>query len=161
MGVFIALSPINGHTEPMYEIPIGAWANVRTGVWKNPRGKWAIDPEVERKTVGILNAAEFRGFWIDWNDNVVRLGHEAQRHPFLMYQIVEPFKINFIGIRSNTPGTWIVDKPRNIWIDATDGSIPEGALVGGADRGAHVYVGRANYEGQLVPGFWTLFFVVL
>lgn len=38
-----------------------------------------------------------------------------------------------------------------MWIDASNGEIPSGAVQGGADD-EPLYVGRANHEDEVLPG---------
>jgi len=38
------------------------------------------------------------------------------------------------------------------WVAQTGGAIPDGALVGGSDNGADLYVARSEHEGAIVPG---------
>ncbi|XP_076314669.1 natterin-4-like [Tachypleus tridentatus] len=38
------------------------------------------------------------------------------------------------------------------WMDGQAGHVPYGAVQGGEDSGEPIYVGRANHEGDVVPG---------
>lgn len=62
----LALTTGDAESEPMLEIFIGGWKNTKSVIRKN-RAK----PDVcEVETPDILNAGEFRGFWIKWLDDV-------------------------------------------------------------------------------------------
>ncbi|XP_071448076.1 epidermal growth factor receptor-like [Hetaerina americana] len=41
---------------------------------------------------------------------------------------------------------------QNTWVQATNGAIPVGGLLGGTDPKCMLYVGRAWHEGELLPG---------
>lgn len=62
----IALTTNPEESDPMLEVFIGGWKNTKSVIRKN-----RTKPDVaEVETPDILNAGEFRGFWIRWQDNV-------------------------------------------------------------------------------------------
>lgn len=63
----IALTSAPADGEPIVEIFIGGWGNTKSVIRRNKQ-----KPErAETETPDILNAGEFRGFWIRWTvDNV-------------------------------------------------------------------------------------------
>lgn len=86
------------------------------GIWKySPNNSNSLSAVVEQIADGIVDGNEFRCFWIEWNDGIVRVGHEGQKFSFLMYHI-EPFEINFHGIRTHPPGNWFIYKTTHIWV---------------------------------------------
>ncbi|XP_064473156.1 natterin-3-like isoform X2 [Ornithodoros turicata] len=38
------------------------------------------------------------------------------------------------------------------WVDCSDGKVPEDAVAGGKDSGETLFVGRAEHEGDALPG---------
>jgi Farnesoic acid 0-methyl transferase len=103
----IALTSGPMEADPMLEVFIGGWKNQRSIIRKN-----RTKPDVaENETPDVLDAGEFRGFWIKWMDNVVTVGKEGEAAAFLSYQMDEPFPIAFIGLCTGwgACGTWIVE----------------------------------------------------
>ena len=55
-------------TDPITEVFIGGWGNTKSVIRRNK-----TKPEkAEEDTPQILDAGEFRGFWIRWNDGVIK-----------------------------------------------------------------------------------------
>lgn len=78
----------------MLEVFLGGWGNEKSVIRKN-RSK----PEVaEEATPGILNASQFKGFWIRWTDNVITVGREGEAAAFLSYNNNEAFPVRFVGV---------------------------------------------------------------
>lgn len=62
----LALVTEQSDAAPILEVFIGGWKNTKSVIRKNK-----TQPEVaEMPTPDILNAGEFRSFWIRWADNV-------------------------------------------------------------------------------------------
>ncbi|XP_055635915.1 uncharacterized protein LOC129775323 isoform X2 [Toxorhynchites rutilus septentrionalis] len=158
----LALTTDAAESDQMLEVFIGGWKNTKSVIRKN-RAK----PDVcEVETPDILNAGEFRGFWIKWHDDVITVGMEGAAAAFLSYENSDPFPINYIGVCTGwgATGSWIMlkneEKPSApiltstnaaCWIPASNGEIPPNAVVGGSD-GEELYIGRARHEGAVIPG---------
>ncbi len=83
----------------------GSYNNERNGI-RNDGSK----PDVSRyDEKNILNANEYRNFWVRWDNNLIRVGKEGNKDPFLSYQMETVFTLNYIGIRTAWGGTgdWI------------------------------------------------------
>lgn len=166
----IALSNGPHESDAMYEIFLGGWSNSKSVIRKN-RTKPDV---VEVDTPGILNAGEFRGFWIRWYDNVITIGREGEAAAFMSYDDPALFPINFIGLCTGwgASGTWILDDSQcptgmatnqpgwapvqpgagpGCWVPASGGNVPPGSMEGGFD-GEQLYIARGRHEGALVPG---------
>lgn len=91
----------------MIEVFIGGWKNTKSVIRKN-RSK----PDVaEFESGDLLDAGEFRGFWIKWTENVITVGKEGEAAAFLSYENTESFPINFVGICSGwgASASWIIE----------------------------------------------------
>ena len=78
----------------MLEVFLGGWSNSKSIIRRN-----RSSPDVvEQPTPQILNAGEFRGFWIRWSNNVLTVGRDRDTNAFMSYNISEPFPINFVGV---------------------------------------------------------------
>lgn len=160
----IALTSLEAESDPMIEIFLGGWSNSKSVIRKN-----RTKPEVtEANTPAILDAGEFRGFWIRWTDNIILVGHEGEAASFLTYENTEAYPINYVGFCTGwgASGSWIVEAPvlvpemssrmvssgeAGVWVAGSGNTIPEGAMPGGED-GELLFVGRAQHEGALIPG---------
>uniref|UniRef100_A0A182JIQ8 Farnesoic acid O-methyl transferase domain-containing protein n=1 Tax=Anopheles atroparvus TaxID=41427 RepID=A0A182JIQ8_ANOAO len=163
----IALTTNPEESDPMLEVFIGGWKNTKSVIRKN-----RTKPDVaEVDTPDILNAGEFRGFWIRWLDNVITVGNEGAAAAFLSYENPDPFPINCIGVCTGwgATGSWLIEPPAEqstpsaptaaalssggaaCWVAAANGEIPPNAVVGGSD-GEEQYIGRAQHEGGIIPG---------
>ncbi|XP_049534383.1 C3 and PZP-like alpha-2-macroglobulin domain-containing protein 8 isoform X1 [Anopheles darlingi] len=159
----IALTSGPEESDPMLEVFIGGWKNTKSVIRKN-----RTKPDVaEVETPDILNAGEFRGFWIRWLDNVITVGHEGAAAAFLSYENPEPFPIKCVGVCTGwgAAGSWLIEPAKEeaaptasaltgtvaCWIPVSNGEIPPNAVVGGSD-GEDLYIGRAQHEGALIPG---------
>ncbi|XP_026474975.1 uncharacterized protein LOC113378634 isoform X1 [Ctenocephalides felis] len=158
----IALTTGSAESEPMYEVFIGGWGNTKSVIRRN-----RTKPEVaETDTPDILNAGEFRGFWIRWQSGVVTVGREGEAAAFLTYEDPEPFNITHYGvctgwgatgswkIEGAPAGGWVTPSAGGsaCWVDASNGEVPPNALSGGKDGDEELFVGRARHEGALLPG---------
>uniref|UniRef100_A0A182WQL7 Farnesoic acid O-methyl transferase domain-containing protein n=1 Tax=Anopheles minimus TaxID=112268 RepID=A0A182WQL7_9DIPT len=164
----IALTTNPQESDPMLEVFIGGWKNTKSVIRKN-----RTKPDVtELETPDILNAGEFRGFWIRWQDNVITVGNEGSAAAFLSYENPEPFPINSVGFCTGwgATGSWLIEPASEqaspsaptaaalrgsggaaCWVAAANGEIPPNAVVGGTD-GEDMYIGRAQHEGGIIPG---------
>ncbi|XP_025829408.1 C3 and PZP-like alpha-2-macroglobulin domain-containing protein 8 [Agrilus planipennis] len=155
----IALTTEAAETDPMYEVFIGGWGNSKSIIRKN-RSK----PDVaEVPTPGILNAGEFRGFWVRWRNGTISVGNEGESQPFLSWTDSENIPISYVGICTGwgASGKWIIEEStpnsstlssKMCWIPASGGNVPPRAFVGGEDNGEPQYVIRANFQGGIIPG---------
>ncbi|CAH2102819.1 unnamed protein product [Euphydryas editha] len=94
-------------SDPMYEVFIGGWGNTKSVIRRN-RTK---PDKVEIETPGILNAGEFRGFWVRWDSGIVSAGREGESIPFISWSDPEPFPIAFVGVCTGwgATGTWKIE----------------------------------------------------
>ncbi|XP_055600612.1 uncharacterized protein LOC129749614 isoform X1 [Uranotaenia lowii] len=165
----LALTTGPEESDPMLEVFIGGWKNSKSVIRKN-----RTKPDVaEVDTPDVLNAGEFRGFWVKWFDDnkVITVGMEGAAAAFLSYENPEPFPINFVGVCTGwgACGSWIIEQNESApsapaaalvsggaacWVPAANGEIPPGAVVGGSDGGSDepIYIGRAQHEGAIIPG---------
>ncbi|KAK0072402.1 hypothetical protein PV325_011412, partial [Microctonus aethiopoides] len=122
------------------------------------------------ETPGILNADEFRGFWIRWNGDALTVGKEGEQVPILDVHDADIYGIRYFGLCTGwgASGEWLVEDsnvqpsaPADLmqrsggsvcWCDATGGNLPSGAVAGGEDIDEPLYIGRANHGGALIPG---------
>ncbi|KAH8413837.1 hypothetical protein KR222_009131, partial [Zaprionus bogoriensis] len=103
----LALSSSPQAGTPLYEIFLGGWENTKSVIRKDGQ-----KPEVaEVPTPDILNAGEFRGFWVRWYDNVITVGREGEAAAFLSYDAGVLFPVNFVGICTGwgASGNWLID----------------------------------------------------
>ena len=166
----LALTSTPTEAEPMYEIFIGGWDNSKSVIRKN-RQKPDV---VEVPTPGILNAGEFRGFWIRWYDNVITVGREGEAAAFMSYDAGHLYAINYVGICTGwgACGTWLLEESQvtpsapaamgfsapptgsgpGCWVPASNGQVPPSSMEGGVDGVEQLYIARARHEGDLIPG---------
>lgn len=158
----VALTTSAAEVDPMYEIFIGGWGNTKSVIRKN-----RTKPDVaEVPTPNILNAGEFRGFWVKWNNGTISVGREGEFQPFINWTDSEIVPISYIGVCTGwgATGSWIIEQARDqpqggggvassvCWVAASGGNVPPRAFPGGEDQGEPIYIIRANYEGGLIPG---------
>ncbi|XP_037806146.1 C3 and PZP-like alpha-2-macroglobulin domain-containing protein 8 [Lucilia sericata] len=162
----LALTSQPAEADPMYEIFLGGWSNSKSVIRKN-RQKPDV---VEVATEGIVNAGEFRGFWIRWYDNVITVGREGEAAAFMSYEDPGLFPVNFVGVCTGwgASGNWLIDEPApsapamgfsaptgsgpGCWVPAANGEIPPNSMEGGFDGSEQLYIARARHEGDLIPG---------
>ncbi|XP_046959401.1 uncharacterized protein LOC124529628 isoform X1 [Vanessa cardui] len=103
----VALTMGPQESDPMYEVFIGGWGNTKSVIRRN-RTK---PDKVEIETPGILNAGEFRGFWVRWDSGIVSAGREGESIPFISWSDPEPFPIGFVGVCTGwgASGTWKIE----------------------------------------------------
>ncbi|XP_008546651.1 uncharacterized protein LOC103570631 isoform X1 [Microplitis demolitor] len=169
--IALTAGPFEG--EPMFEVFIGGWSNSKSVIRKN-RSK----PDItEAETPGILDANEFRGFWIRWNQGILTVGKEGEHSPFMTCNDHEIAVINHFGVCTGwgAHGEWLIEArciggyghpnvnarpsaPAELvtagsicWCDASGSSMPPGAVAGGRDD-EPLFIGRASHEGAMIPG---------
>ncbi|KAI5639724.1 farnesoic acid 0-methyl transferase domain-containing protein [Phthorimaea operculella] len=103
----IALTMGPNESEPIVEVFIGGWDNSKSVIRKN---KTKPD-KVEIETPGILDAGEFRGFWVRWDGGIISAGREGEAIPFISWEDPEPFPIAFVGVCTGwgATGTWKIE----------------------------------------------------
>lgn len=144
----VALTKVPQRGPPVYEAFIGGWDNTRSVIRKDGIQPYVADVE----TLRILNAEEFKAFWIRWNNNVISVGNDREKEPFMTCKAPNLFPINFFGIRTlwESKGNWVVGV--GVWIPASNGSFPPDSIAGGRDGEDTLYVARAMHLDRLVPG---------
>ena len=55
-------------------------------------------------------------------------------------------------VSAPTPSAPATSEGSFVWYDVSGGAIPPNAVLGGEDHDEPLYVGRANHEGELIPG---------
>ncbi|CAH1179598.1 unnamed protein product [Phaedon cochleariae] len=171
----LALTTAAAESDPMYEVFIGGWGNSKSIIRKN-----RTKPEVaEVPTPGILNANEFRGFWIRWQNGTISVGRENEVPPFMSWTDYEQIPIEYVGVCTGwgANGSWVIEPPRGggggggfgypsapsnltapsrmssvCWAPGRGGAVPPRAFTGGEDNGEPIYVVRAQLNGGLIPG---------
>ncbi|KAL0901792.1 hypothetical protein ABMA27_006965 [Loxostege sticticalis] len=126
------------------------------------------------RTPDILNADEYRRFWLSWSNGVIQLGQGDQRTPIIsepyegnlsyvtfLSQDFEMYRslANRVHWRIELPPTCTLEKPmakpfttgKLEWVRADSGSIPNEAIVGGYDN-EPLYIIRARHNEFLYPG---------
>ncbi|XP_063357679.1 C3 and PZP-like alpha-2-macroglobulin domain-containing protein 8 isoform X2 [Cydia amplana] len=134
----IALTTNPQESDPMYEVFIGGWGNTKSVIRRN-----RTKPEkAEADTPGILNAGEFRGFWVRWDSGIISAGREGEAIPFLSWQDPEPFAVGFVGVCTGwgATGTWKIEVPP---------SAPQAAALYASPPG---YPGGAGYPAMSPAG---------
>lgn len=96
-NAIIAFSSTEALVPLFLQVFIGFKDNTETVIRKDSvRVTGTATPE-------ILSEHSFRRFRIRWSDNVLTVRRESETAPFMTYNIVEPFPINFLGF---TTGRW-------------------------------------------------------
>lgn len=103
----IALSTVSSETDPIVEVFIGGWGNTKSVIRRN-RTK---PDRVEVPTPGILDAGEFRGFWVRWYNGTITVGREGDAAAFMTWDDPEPFPIQYVGVCTGwgAAGTWKIE----------------------------------------------------
>jgi hypothetical protein len=90
----LAFTSHNYESDPMLEVFIGGWANTKSVIRKN-RTKPDV---VEKSTPGILSSYDYRGFWVQWSNDIISVGRAGEGRSFMSHNIDEHFPINFVGV---------------------------------------------------------------
>ncbi|XP_077978612.1 uncharacterized protein LOC144434040 isoform X2 [Glandiceps talaboti] len=108
--VHIALSAGPQDMPALYEIVIGGWANTQSVIRRRKQG----DHKAVASTPGILSPNEFRGFWITYNNGVIKVGKEGQE-AFMEWTDPKPLPVNNMGYSTGWGSTgefaFCVDDP--------------------------------------------------
>ncbi|XP_077978663.1 uncharacterized protein LOC144434081 [Glandiceps talaboti] len=108
--VHIALSDGPEDKPALYEIVIGGWGNTQSVIRRSKQG----NTKIEASTPSILSPTEFRGFWITYNNGVIKVGKEGQA-AFMEWTDPTPLPVNNIGYStgwgSNGEFKFCVDEP--------------------------------------------------
>lgn len=166
----LALTSGPSESDPMLEVFLGGWGNTKSVIRRN-RTKPDV---VEVETPNILNAGEFRGFWVRWFNGIITVGREGEAAAFMSYEEQTAFPINYVGVCTGwgasgswmiedspaaptlpTPQGWTAPPPTGsgpgCWVPASGGQVPPEAVPGGMD-GEQLYIARARHESALIPG---------
>ncbi|XP_077300115.1 uncharacterized protein LOC143920947 isoform X1 [Arctopsyche grandis] len=111
----VALTTGPGESDPMVEIFIGGWSNKKSVIRYNRQKP----DQVEVETPDILNADEFRGFWVRWNGGSVSAGREGEGDAFISWDNPNAFPIEHVGVSTGwgATGTWIIEGRDEITTD--------------------------------------------
>lgn len=104
----LALTTGPAESDPMIEVFIGGWKNTKSVIRKN-RTKPDV---VEADTPDVLNAGEYRGFWIRWTtDGIITVGREGEAAAFLSWQDPDNCPFNYVGVCTGwgASGSWIIE----------------------------------------------------
>ncbi|KAF2904886.1 hypothetical protein ILUMI_01288 [Ignelater luminosus] len=138
----VALASAAAECDPMYEIFIGGWGNSKSVIRKN-RTK---PDKAEVPTPNILNAGEFRSFWIRWDNNTISAGCENNPQPFMSWSDTEHVPIRYVGVCTGwgATGSWLISQ----------GGAPLGGFGGqpqGFGGGSGGFAPPQPYGGQQPP----------
>lgn len=87
---------------------LGGWKNTKSVIRKN-RNKPDV---VEVDTPGILNAGEFRGFWIRWtHDGIITVGREDEAAAFMSWEDPDRVPFQYVGVCTGwgATGCWQIE----------------------------------------------------
>lgn len=104
----LALTTGPGESDPMIEVFLGGWKNTKSVIRKN-RTKPDV---VEVDTPDILNAGEFRGFWIRWtHDGIITVGREDEVAAFMSWEDPDQVNFQFVGVCTGwgATGCWKIE----------------------------------------------------
>ena len=94
----------------MYEVVIGGWSNTKSVIRRAKQSQ----QKVEASTPSIVSPTEFRGFWITYNNGVIKVGKEGQE-AFMEWIDPNPLPVNNMGYStgwgSNGEFKFCVDEP--------------------------------------------------
>ncbi|XP_072017442.1 uncharacterized protein [Amphiura filiformis] len=101
--VHIALSPINGDAQSMYEIVIGGWGKRTSAI----RLCKQCTVQAHAETPAILNATEYREFRVSFGNDLVEVSR-ARDAPFMSFQNTGSINVNYVGISTGfgSDGSW-------------------------------------------------------
>uniref|UniRef100_A0A8D9E302 Farnesoic acid O-methyl transferase domain-containing protein n=1 Tax=Cacopsylla melanoneura TaxID=428564 RepID=A0A8D9E302_9HEMI len=100
---FLVKAPSNVYVKfsPNILIVIGGWFNTRSVICNQQVGDqtFCIDFYVDEKTPGIVNAHEYKGFWVTVHaDRTILVGLAGKVIPFMKYTHPEPLQMNYAGL---------------------------------------------------------------
>ncbi|XP_072042584.1 C-type mannose receptor 2-like [Amphiura filiformis] len=101
--VHIALSPINGDAQTMYEIVIGGWANQNSAI----RLCKQCTAQTYISTPGFLTATEYREFRVSFENDLVEVSRIGDA-PFMSFQNTDSIDVKYVGISTGwgSEGSW-------------------------------------------------------
>uniref|UniRef100_A0A1B0AZF6 Farnesoic acid O-methyl transferase domain-containing protein n=1 Tax=Glossina palpalis gambiensis TaxID=67801 RepID=A0A1B0AZF6_9MUSC len=96
---------------PLYKIIIGELENTQSTIRKDCSKYLAYV-----YTPYILNDNEYRGFWIDFKEDCIKVGHLNESCPFLCYRDKEMPELLYLGVRTgpNAKGMWKLHGPYEV-----------------------------------------------
>uniref|UniRef100_A0A1B0ESW9 Farnesoic acid O-methyl transferase domain-containing protein n=1 Tax=Glossina morsitans morsitans TaxID=37546 RepID=A0A1B0ESW9_GLOMM len=80
---------------PLYKIVIGEMENTQSTIRKDCSKYLAYV-----YTPCILNENDYRGFWIDFKEDCIKVGHMNESCPFLCYRDYELPEFSYLGVRT-------------------------------------------------------------
>lgn len=108
--------------QHMYEIFLGGWEGKESAIRRNKK-----DDVCKVKTPNLLNAYDFRGFWVVVTSNTIKVGREGESKPFMTHtDHMVPLRLTYYGYCTayGASGSWIFadDDPThfNPWLDLSD-----------------------------------------
>ncbi|XP_077862604.1 uncharacterized protein LOC100373394 [Saccoglossus kowalevskii] len=102
-NVHIALSSQSNDLPNMYEIVIGGLENSQSFIRRSKQGEdlaIAITPK-------MLSPSEFRGFWVTWDNGIIKVGRAGETEPFMQMEDPNPLTINYIGYSTGWGSTGV------------------------------------------------------
>ncbi|XP_072040494.1 uncharacterized protein [Amphiura filiformis] len=101
--VHIALSPIHGDAQNMYEIVLGGWGNQNSAI----RLCKGCEVQTYIHTPAILSATEYREFRVSFENDLVEVSRFGEA-PFLRFQNTDSIDIKYVGISTGfgSEGSW-------------------------------------------------------
>ena len=96
-----------------YEIVIGGWANTKSVIRRKPLGTYDAVAKNSASTSGIVDGNEYRPFWAQALNGIVRFGtgHIIGQNVVIQWQDPSPIIPNNIGFMTGygSSGDWIVE----------------------------------------------------
>lgn len=90
-----------------FQIFFGGWGNTKSVIRKNQQ-----KPDViEVPTPNILDANNYKGFWIRWDYGTITAGVQGDTRPILSWQDSQMFPIQYFGVCTGwgARGHWVID----------------------------------------------------
>lgn len=103
----IALTSTPYESKPMYEVFFGGWGNTKSVIRKNQE-----QPDVVQvPTPNIMNANEYKSFWIKWEYGTLSAGIQGDSRPIMAWQDSASFPIQYFGVCTGwgASGHWIIE----------------------------------------------------
>ncbi|XP_059048144.1 uncharacterized protein LOC131843495 [Achroia grisella] len=121
------------------------------------------------QTPNILNANEYKSFWVSWHGLSIKFGREGESEPIVTFQDTNLKTLRYVTFAVNGSDRdyvvhWrfelppVITKPDMLpitggevqWVRA-DNQLPDGAVIGGYENDA-LYIIRSEHNGSLTPG---------
>lgn len=90
-----------------FQVFFGGWENTKSVIRKNKE-----KPDVvEVATPQILNAYQYKGFWIRWDNGWITAGVQGDENPLMRHHDPYLFHIQYFGVCTGwgASGHWIID----------------------------------------------------